>query len=517
MPPSPPISDWIARDKRASWAALWLLVLLVTSGCKVGPDYREPAVAINESWIDASHAQFRGAPEDSLVWWTCFEDPVLNELVEAAQQQNLTLQRAGTRILEARAVLSGVRGNFGPQEQAALGGLSHTHISHNSAGQAIASILQRNDFDQWTLGMGAAWEIDFWGRYRRAITAACADLDAARENRDDVSVMLLAETAQTYMQLRTTEHRLQLAKQNVSIQDETLQLTEARLRAGTGTELDVLQAKSNLRETQALVPALEGMHRITTNRLCILLGVPPRELSSKIGLTGSIPKSTTNLAIGVPADLLRRRPDVRRAERELAAQSERIGIATAEFYPHLSLSGNVGLDALDLSKLYSPRSWAAVAGPSFRWNILNYGRIKSGVQYQEARYQSLLLSYQETVLKADEEAENAIARYLTSQSRIALLESGVEAAQLSVKEALEAYRVGIMDYQRVFLLETQLVVKQDTLAVAHGELAQHLIAIYKAIGGGWQPVELVRLPNPSVESQIKPQARDNRTVAPENP
>lgn len=479
--------------------ALCLLGVLAACGCRVGPTYRPPPVPLAQSWIDSHHARLRGAPADALSWWISFDDPVLNDLIEETQRQNLTLRHAGTRILEARAVLGGVRGNLGPQEQAALGGLEHTHISHNSPGQAIASILQRNDFDQWTQGVGVAWELDFWGRYRRAITAASADLDAASENYDDVTVMLLAETAQTYLQLRTTEYRLQLAQQNVAIQVETLEITEMRARAGRGTELDALQAKSNLRETQALVPALEALHRITSNRLCILLGLPPRDLSSRIGRTAKIPMPKAELALGVPADLLRRRPDVRRAERELAAQSERIGIAAAEFYPHLSISGNVGLDALDLNKLYSSRSWAAVAGPSFRWNILNYGRIQSGVELQEARYQGLLLAYQSAVLKADEEAENAIIRFLKTHERVALLQSGVESARLSVHEALEAYRLGIMDYQRVFLLETQLVVKQDSLAVAEGELAQNLVGVYKAIGGGWHSVELRRLPVPSPE------------------
>lgn len=481
---------------------LLLLALLAASGCQVGPNYRPPAVTLAKSWLDGEKPRLRGTPPDTLFWWTSFDDPVLNDLVEKAQQQNLTLRHAGTRILEARAVLGGVRGKLGPQEQAALGGLRHTHISHNSPNQAIASILQRNDFDQWTVGVGAAWELDFWGQYRRGVTAASADVDAAFEHREDVAVMLLAETAHTYLQLRTLEYRLELARQNVAIQEETLQITEERARVGSGTKLDALQAKSNLRETQALVPTLEALHRISSNRLCILLGLPPHDLSSRIGRTAKIPRPPAELAVGVPADLLRRRPDIRRAERELAAQSERIGIATAEFYPHLSISGNVGLDALDLSKLYSPRSWAAVAGPSFRWNILNYGRIQSGVRLQEARFQSLLLAYQNVVLNADEEAENAITRYLATHERVALLESGVEAARLSVDESLEAYRLGVMDYQRVFLLQTQLVVKQDDLAVAQGELSQSLVAVYKAMGGGWQCEQLVRLPKPSPEVSI---------------
>ena len=496
---------WIAPSpvlRSPRLVALWVLALLVAGGCCVGPTYRPPAVALSESWIDSEHQRLRGSPADAIAWWTSFEDPVLNDLIAEAQQQNLTLRHAGTRILEARAVLGSVRGNLGPQEQAVHGGLAHTHISRNSPGQAIASILQRNDFDQWTLGVGAAWELDFWGRYRRAVAAASADVDASIQNREDVAVMLLAETAQTYLQLRTIEYRLELARKNVSIQEETLQITEMRAHAGRGTELDALQAKSNLRETQALVPALEALHRISNNRLCILLGVPPRDLSSRIGHMARIPSPPAELAVGVPADLLRRRPDIRRAERELAAQSERIGIAAAEFYPHLSIAGNVGLDALDLSKLYSPRSWAAVAGPSFRWNILNYGRIQSGVQLQEARYQSLLLAYKNEVLKADEEAENAIIRYLLTHERVALLQSGVEAARLSVHDALEAYRLGVMDFQRVFLLETQLVVKQDSLAVAQGELAQNLVGVYKAMGGGWQRDQVIRLPAPGIEPDI---------------
>jgi NodT family efflux transporter outer membrane factor (OMF) lipoprotein len=480
--------------------ALGVVALWIASGCRVGPAYRPPAVALPQTWIDSDHSRLRGAPLDTLSWWTSFDDPILNELMEEARRQNLTLLHAGTRIMEARAVLGVACGRLGPQDQAALGGVSHTHISHNSPSEAIASILQRNAFDQWTLGIGAAWELDFWGKYRRAVTAASADVDAAIENHNDAAVMLLAETAQSYLQLRTLEYRLELARQNVAIQDETLQTTEARARAGKGTELDSLQATSILRETQALVPALEAQHRISNNRLCILLGIPPRDLSSRIGRTAIVPMPRAELAVGVPADLLRRRPDIRRAERELAAQSERIGIAIADFYPQLSITGNVGLDALDLSKLYSPRSWAAVAGPSFRWNILNYGRIQNGVRVQEARYQGLLLDYQNAVLKADEEAENAIVRFLAMHERVALLQSSVEAAQLSIREALAAYRLGVMDYQRVFLLQTQLVVKQDSLAVAQGELAQSLVGVYKSMGGGWQCDQIRHLPKSSSET-----------------
>jgi NodT family efflux transporter outer membrane factor (OMF) lipoprotein len=476
----PLLPAWLCR------VAVGAIALLAAGGCRVGPDYRPPEAPLAESWVDSNHARLRGDPLDSFAWWASFDDPVLNGLIDEVRQQNLTLRHAGTRILEARAVLGGVRGNLAPQEQMAVGGLQHTHISRNSPGQALASILQRNDYDQWTVGVAAAWELDFWGRYQRAITAASAEVDAAVENHNDVEVLLLAETAHTYLQVRTLEYRFDLAKQNVAIQRDTLEITEARARAGRGTELDALQAKSSLKETQALLPALEAQHRIAGNRLCILLGIPPRDLGSRMGRTARIPMPQAELAIGVPADLLRRRPDIRRAERELAAQSERIGIAATEFYPHLSISGNVGLDALDLSKLYSPRSWAVAVGPSFHWNILNYGRIHNSVRLQEARYQSLVLAYQNAVLKADEEAENAIIRYLSTHDRVALLQSGVESAQLAVNHALEAYRLGVLDFDRLYLLETQLVIKQDSVAVAQGELAQSLVAVYKSMGGGWE-------------------------------
>ena len=474
----------------ATWllqAAFYTLWWTALSGCRVGPEYARPAVPTSAAWLDSANPHLLEKPGDDVLWWTAFDDPALNQLVEEVRQENPSLRQAGTRILEARATLGVVQGNLGPQDQAALGGIKHTHISHNSPNQALASILRRNDFDQWTLGFGAAWEADVWGRFRRSVSSAGAELDASIENFHDVSVILSAETARAYIELRTLENRLALAQQNVAIQKETLELTEMMARVGKGSDLDVLQARSNLCETKALLPSLQDLHRRANNHLCVLLGSPPSDLRSKLGHTARIPVPPADLAVGVPADLLRRRPDIRRVERQLAAQSERIGIAASEFYPHLTISANVGLDALDLSKLYSPRSLAAVAGPSFRWNILNYGRIQNGVHLHEARYQGLIYEYQAAVLKADEEAENAIVHFLKTHEQVALREQSVAAAQKSVDDMLVAYRAGWIDFHRLFLLETQLVVKQDTLSTARGELALSLVAVYRAMGGGWEP------------------------------
>lgn len=472
----------LARLRTCIW-----LVMAILAGCRVGPEYESPQLPMPDQWQDQHQlATLRGEPLDADAWWQAFDDPALQVLICEVRESNLSLCETGTRILEAQAVAEGARGILAPQTQAAYGGLQHVRISENSAEQVLAGALGRNHLDVWNVGLSAAWELDFWGRYQRQIAAADAELEASIENYHDSLVLHLAETAHTYVQLRTLEQRLLLLEQNVALQEQTLALTTRKARAGVRPQLDVLQASANLEETKAQVPDLEALHRLANNRLCVLLGRPPVDLEPDVGRTAIIPAASPSVACGVPADLLRRRPDVRRAERELAAQSQRIGIAMAEFYPHLSLTGDIGLDALSFGNLFEAGSLAMSVGPTFRWNLLNYGRIQASVEREQARYQRLLWAYQQAVLRADEEAENAIVRYLKGQERVARLEQSVRFARQSVDEAVVAYEKGVLDFQRLSDLELQLLAKQDSLATAQGQSSQNLVAVYRALGGGWQ-------------------------------
>lgn len=272
---------------------------------------------------------------------------------------------------------------------------------------------------------------------------------------------------------------------NVELQRRVLSFIEKRFRAKAVSALDLDQATSNLAQTEAGIPLLETELRIAANRLCILMGMPPVDLRNLLGL-GPIPTAPPDVVIGIPAELLRRRPDVRRAERLTAAQAEMIGIAESDLYPAFSIDGTLGYQARNFSDLFTSRAFNGSIGPSFRWNLLNYGRILNEVRYQEAYFQELVIRYQRTVLEANEEVENGLVTFLRAQRRTKLLETSVEAAKKAVKIVVLQYEKGAVDFNRYATIEQSLVQQQDTLAQAQGQIAQGLIQVYRALGGGWE-------------------------------
>jgi NodT family efflux transporter outer membrane factor (OMF) lipoprotein len=414
-------------------------------------------------------------------WWTVFNDPTLNALVQTAYQQNLTLREAGARILEARAQLGIARGNLFPQEQFAFGEYSRIKASQN-----VANPLLSAWFSNWEHGLGGSWELDFWGRYRRAIEAADAELDSSVENYDDVLVILLSDVAANYVEYRTFQQRLTYARTNVDIQRRSLQLSTDKFDDGLVTERDTHQAKQNLEQTEALIPALEIGRRQAANRLCVLLGMPPRDLDAILGPGSGVPVAPPDVVVGVPADLLRRRPDVRRAERQVAAQSARIGVAVSDLYPHISVVGTIGIEAQQFGDLFRSGSMIGEISPGFRWDILNYGRLVNNVRVQDARFQQLAYAYQNQVLDAGREAEDAIVTFLRSQEQAQHLALSVDAAVRTVEITNVQYSEGAVDFTPLFLFQQQLTEQQDDLAIAQGDIAQGLIAVYRALGGGWQ-------------------------------
>jgi NodT family efflux transporter outer membrane factor (OMF) lipoprotein len=394
----------------------------VHNGFKVGPNYCPPGAPVADHWIDDQNPDVVSEPPNNASWWQTFNDPVLDSLVQAAYHQNLTLRIAGLRIVEARAQRGIAVGNLFPQSQQAFGDYTRTNVSPNTP--AAPPVLR---YDDWTVGTNLAWELDFWGRFRRAIESADARLDASVENYDDVLVLLLAEVAQRYTDLRTAEQRLEYARKNVEDQSVSLRLADFKYENGATTRLDVTQGQSNLSQTQAIIPPLEALRRQAANQLCILLGMPPRNMEEMLGRR-TIPLAPPRVVVGIPADLLRRRPDVRRAEREAAAQSAQIGIATAELYPHFSITGSIFFDAANFPDLIDPRSLAGNVGPSFNWSILNYGRLVNNIRVQDARFQQLVLAYQETVLRANAEVENALVGFLKAQQAVKFLATSADAA-----------------------------------------------------------------------------------------
>lgn len=419
------------------------------NGFKVGPNYSPPPAPVAEAWIDYQPPAATEAAGGVAVekWWTTFGDGVLNSLISDAYNQNISLRVAGERIAEARAVRGIAVGNLFPQSQEAAGSYGAGKLSENAA-----NAPRREWFHNTQAGINVSWEIDFWGRFRRSIEAADAAIDASIANFDDVLTLLLADVTSNYIQYRTLQERLRLTRENVRIQEASYELTLGNFRAGAVTERDVQQARQILEQTRSAIPQLEAGLRRTNNALCVLMGMAPTDLSSRLGETGSIPMGRPEWDAGIPADLLRRRPDVRRAEREVAIQSATIGITKADLYPQFFLAGSVGVQAENFGDIFSlPSSLTLFGGPGFQWNILNYGRIESAVAAQEARFRQFFSRYQAVVLRANREAEDAIIGFFKAQERVRHLSESVAAARRTYEITFDQYREGAIDFTPVFI------------------------------------------------------------------
>jgi NodT family efflux transporter outer membrane factor (OMF) lipoprotein len=469
---------------------------LLFTGCAVGPDYIRPEAPEPQKWLEEKDPLIKSEPADFGRWWTVFNDPVLNTLVDTASQQNLSLRIAGIRILEARAQLGIAIGDLYPQSQAIGGNATYTDVSKNTANSQPGADFHYGNMD---LGFDAAWELDFWGKFRRAVESDMGALEASIARYDDILVTLTAEVARTYIFIRTQEMRLIIARRNVKIQEQSLEITETRFKEGDVTELDVQQARALLRDTQATIPRIQTGLRQSKNGLAILLGMLPGELKDILEAPKPIPTVPAEVRVGIPSELLRRRPDIRLAERQLAAQSALIGVAKADLYPHFSLFGSIGLQASNadvteagypggssFSDLWSSDSIAFFGGAGFSWNILNYGRIKNRVRVQDARFQQLVVNYQNKVLKAAQETEDAMVAFLRSQDEVKFLSESVKAATRSVDLSMIQYREGLVDYQRVLDTQRFQSQEQDLLTQTKGSVVLNFIAMFKALGGGWQ-------------------------------
>jgi NodT family efflux transporter outer membrane factor (OMF) lipoprotein len=507
------------RGSAASAGLAGLLVLLsgctqfkeyIHNGFKVGPNYGRPPAPVAEDWIDTADRRIRKESDDLSQWWRVFRDPVLDALICDAYRQNLTLRQAGCRVLEGRAQQSIAVGNFFPQSQQAF-----LNYQRNAESTLVPnrSNVRAPFYSAWTYGFSLAWELDFWGRFRRAIESANDSLDASVEDYDYVLVTLLGDVATYYAQMRIVEQRIAYTKFNIEIQRQTLRIAEARFKAGTADELDFVQARSTLERTEAQIPELEINLRQVTNQLCILLGIPPVEVRSRVG-PGHILTAPTEVAVGIPAELLRRRPDVRRAERLAAAQSAQIGVAEADLYPHISITGSLGYAAgvplfppiVALGQSNTRQGFEGNIGPNFQWNILNYGRILNNVRFQKVRFQELVAAYQSTVLTAAEQVENGLVTFLRAQERAKLQAASVEDAEKAVRLVVAQYREGTVDFTRVTQIQLTLVPLLDTLAQARGEIGLGLIQVYRSLGGGWQLRLTGCEPPPSPPAGIPPPA-----------
>lgn len=469
-----------------SRTAVFVMFLLLVACAMVGPDYVRPKVKLSPGWTDTGDGRVTAGATDYRGWWRVFNDPVLDSLMDKAYKENLTIRIAGVRVLEARAQLGIAAGEFYPQTQQASGSLQYQRTSA-SGPTSIAG----TGFLQSQIGVNAAWELDFWGKFRRGIESADAEWLASVANYDNAMVSLTADVANAYVTIRTIQKRILIARQNAEIQKETLDITEARFRYGTVTELDVEQAKTSLDNTLAAIPSLEAQLLQSEHALSVLLGMPPSELPVSLQGNPDIPVSPTGIIAGIPADLLRRRPDIRLAEYQAAAQSAQIGVAKADLYPAFSLSGNLTFTATDignssLSNMFRWSSRSVSAGPSFQWSILNYGRITNNVRVQDARLQELLIAYQNAVLTAQQEVEDNLAAFLRGGERARLLADSAASARKAFDLAVLQYRQGLKDFTTVLTAQQTLLTEQDSLAVTLGNISSSLVGVYRALGGGWE-------------------------------
>ncbi len=496
------------RAAHPRWRLLFFVpVLLAFAGCMVGPNYQRPKVSVSPNWGETGDQRVRTESTTYRDWWSTFNDPALDRLIAKAYRDNLTLQQAGVRVLQARAQLGIAVGEIFPQTQQAIGSVQYNRTSDRAA---TGAFFNGGSFSYWQsqIGAQASWELDFWGRIRRGIESADASLLATLADYDNTLVTLTADVAKTYIALRTAEERIRIARENVEIQEQTLKIVEARFKYGTVTQLDVEQARTVLLNTQATLPTLETQRRQARDALSVLLGMPPSGLADLLEGPSAIPVSPPQVIVGIPADLLRRRPDIRSAELQALAQSAQIGVAKADLFPAFSLIGNLVLLSTDLgsfklSDMFRWGSRSVQVGPSVQWNILNYGQITNNVRVQDAYFQQLLLAYQRTVLSAQQDVEDNLVAFLRAQDRADFLAKSVTSSRTAVSLAVLRYREGVTDFTTVLTAQQALLSQQDNLATTLGNISTSLVGVYRALGGGWE----IRDGDDIVPAEIKAEMR----------
>ncbi len=500
------------------------IVCLTFPSCMVGPDYSQPDVSLQRNWIQRRDVAKSAGPSPDSAWWKAFRDPVLNRLVDMACRNNLSLQAAGARIFQARAQFNQSKGNLLPQDQALSGGIDYRRINVNSQSSGdvlpgglvssldpnLGRLLPSLDIDPNIFAddalFAASWEIDFWGKYRREIQSAGAGYLSSVAAYQDSLVTLQADVASAYVNIRTFQERIVVNQRNVESQEGVLEIAEARFEGGETSELDVDQAKTNLAETKAQVPSLKNSLRQAKNGLAVLLGVTPDKVDGLLKGSSGIPAAPSRIEAGIPRDLLRRRPDVREAGLNAAAQSAQIGVAKAQLYPAFSLSGAFGFASSNsgdasLDNIFNWNNRVVKAGGSFLFPVFNYGRLTNQVRIQDAAFQQAVLNYQNTVLVAQQEVENGLSSYRYGKEALALLDQASVSSKKSEDLAVIQYRGGQTDYTTVLNAEQAQLRIEDSFVSAKGNVLLAIISVYRSLGGGWE----FRSGDPVVSANVKKQ------------
>jgi NodT family efflux transporter outer membrane factor (OMF) lipoprotein len=455
---------------------------VVLAGCSVGPNYRPAKVALPGDWAEAGPGGTtnRAPAADLARWWRGFQDPLLDSLVERATLDNQDLKAATARLLAARALRGAAIADLFPALDA-NGSFTTARRSQN----ALAFPVRLIDTEIYQIGFDASWELDLFGGKRRALEAAGADLQALVEDRRSVLVSLLADVARNYLELRGTQRRLEIAGENLRVQREALEIAQQRSRVGLASELDVAQASAVLASTRSQVPTLETLEKQLIHRLGVLLGQPPATLRAELEPRSPLPPVPPEVPAGLPSDLLRRRPDIRRSERQLAAANARIGVATAELFPKFFLTGSAGFQSLETANLVTPASEFWSAGPSVRWRLLEYPRLRAQIRAQSAQQEQALAQFHQTVLSSLEEVENTLVAYAKEKERQVAVTEEVAANRRALQLATQTYQSGLGEFLNVIEAERSLYQAEDALVESQRAVTVNLVALYKALGGGW--------------------------------
>lgn len=476
---------------RRNLGVICLAVFL--GGCaSVGPNYQRLALEAPAQWTESQEKAGAALALEEIAWWKAFGDPVLNGLIEQAAKTNLDLQQARERIVQARADVTKAGAAALPSVEAtgsvtrSQGGTS-TITSGSSSPESLATVAGTI----FQAGFDASWEIDVFGGTRRSVEAARARLEASVEDLRSTLLTLLGDVAKNYADLRANQAQLEITRRNVEAQQQTVEVTRERFKLGLTTYLDVAQAEAQKASTESNLPTIEASIKQSIHRLGILLGKEPNALKAELSAIRAIPRPNGVMATGLPSDLLARRPDLRQAERQLAAASADIGVATAELYPKFDLTAGLGLQGTDMSKflkISSGRYWSVV--PGVTWNLFDGGKARATVKNKRAVYEENLAKYRSSFIKALEEVENGLAAYYAEQTKRRILAESVSANQEAVTLAHERYRRGLTSFLDVLTAENSLYTAQSNLSKSEANLLTDLISLYKALGGGWDAADI---------------------------